>query len=47
MSKSDFYFVLLSLVIIADVSLNEMGFGAITFAPLTILAGWLMRKAFE
>jgi hypothetical protein len=46
LSKTDWYIVLLGLVILADVSLNEMGFGVITFAPLTLLAYWLMRKAF-
>ena len=47
MSKSDWYFVLLAMVVIADIILNEMGLGAITFAPLTLFAGWLMWKAFE
>ena len=47
MSKSDLYFVLLAIVIVADVSMNELGFGVITFLPLTLLAGWLMLKAFE
>ncbi len=46
LSKTDWYIILLGLVIIADVSLNEMGLGIITFAPLTLLAYWLMTKAF-
>jgi len=47
MSKSNLYFVLLALAIIAGVSLNELGFGAITFLPLTLLACWLMSEALE
>ena len=47
MGKSDLYLILLAVVIIADVGMNELGFGAITFLPLTLLAGWLMFKAFE
>jgi len=47
MSKSDWYFVLLAMAIFADVSMNELGFGAITFLPLTLLACWLMSKASE
>jgi len=47
MSRSDLYFVLLAIVIIADISMNELGFGVITFLPLTLLACWLMVKAFE
>lgn len=47
MSKSDWYFVLLAIAVFADVSMNELGFGGITFLPLTLLACWLMVKAFE
>jgi hypothetical protein len=47
MRKSVLYSILLALVIIANVSMNELGFGAITFLPLTLLACWLMFKAFE
>ncbi len=47
MSKSDWYFVLLAIAVFADASMNELGFGAITFLPLTLLAFWLMHKAFE
>ena len=47
MNKSVLFFILLALVVIADVILNELGFGAIAFVPLTLLACWLMFKAFE
>jgi hypothetical protein len=45
-SKTDLYFVALALVILALIITNELGFGVITFAPLAILAYWLMTKAF-
>jgi hypothetical protein len=47
MNKSGWYFILLAIVVFADVSMNELGFGAITFLPLTLLACWLMHKTFE
>lgn len=47
MSKNDWYFIGLACVIFADVSANELGVGAITFLPLTLLAVWLMHKAFH
>lgn len=47
LSRSDWYLILLGIVIVADVSANERGFGVIAFVPLTLLAYWLMRKAFE
>ena len=47
MSKSDLYLVSLSLVVILLAGLNEVGFGALAFLLLTLLAVWLMSKAFE
>ena len=47
MTKSDWYFILLGLVVIGLVSANELGFGVIAFVPLTLLAYWLMVKAFR
>ena len=46
-SKSDRYLILLALVVFYLVGANELGFGAIAFLPLTLLAVWLMRKAFD
>lgn len=40
-------FILLALVIIALVGLNELGYGVIAFAPLTLLAYYLMDKIFN
>lgn len=37
----------LAVVIIALVSLNELGFGVIAFVPLMLLAYWLMKKVFQ
>ncbi len=44
--KTDWYYVLLGLVIIALVSANELGFGIFAFVPLMLLAYWLMTKVF-
>ncbi len=44
--KTDWYYVLLGLVIFALVSANELGFGIIAFVPLVLLAYWLMTKVF-
>ncbi len=44
--KSDWYCILLGLVIFILVSANELGYGVIAFVPLTLLARWLMTKAF-
>lgn len=40
-------FILLALNIIALIVLNELGYGAIAFVPLTLLAYWLMEKIFN
>lgn len=40
-------FILLAVVIFALVGLNELGYGIIAFAPLTLLACWLMEKIFK
>jgi hypothetical protein len=38
-------FILAAIVVFALVSANELGYGAIAFLPLTLLAVWLRRKA--
>ena len=40
-------FIVLALVVMALVSLNELGFGILAFVPLALLAYWLTLKAFE
>jgi hypothetical protein len=47
LTKSDWYPIGTGLAIFADVSANELGFGTITFLLLTLLAAWLMARAFE
>jgi hypothetical protein len=44
-TRRDWYFVLAAIVIFALVSANELGYGALAFLPLTLLAAWLLRKA--
>jgi membrane protein implicated in regulation of membrane protease activity len=45
--NSIWYLVLLIVVIVTAVVTNELGIGVITFAPLTLLAYWLISKVFE
>jgi hypothetical protein len=47
LTKSDWYLILLALVIFTLIATNELGIGVITFLPLTLLAYWLMIKTFE
>jgi hypothetical protein len=47
LTKPDWYTILLAIVIIALVGANELGLGVLAFAPLILLAYWLMVKAFE
>jgi hypothetical protein len=47
LSKSEWYFILLAVVIFALNSANEFGFGAIALLPGLLLAYWLMTKALE
>jgi hypothetical protein len=47
LTRSHLYFILLALVIFTLVGTNELGIGVFTFTPLTLLAYWLMVKAFE
>jgi hypothetical protein len=46
-SKNDWYFILLGVVIVADVFLNMAPFGMCAFIPLTYLPYLLMEKALE
>ena len=44
--KSDWYLILLFLLVFAIVGLNELGYGVFDLF-LLIPAAWLMNKAFE
>ena len=46
LTKSDWYLILLGLVIFTLIATNELGIGVITFLPLTLIAYWLMTKVF-
>jgi hypothetical protein len=47
LSKNDWWFIWVYVAIFAVVFSAGSGYGAILWLPLTLLACWLMHKAFE
>jgi len=47
LNKSEWYYILFLLVLIALVWLNEAGHGAIAFLPLMLLEVWIIKKNYR
>lgn len=47
LNKSEWFFILFLLVLIALIGLNEAGYGAIAFLPLMLLEVLILRNIYE